>query len=212
MRKVLLDVNQVEFGRFAGVTKQAVSNWERGVSVPDRHALRALARSKRISADWLTDGIGEPFLPSGIFETADMYNIDPSAQVRNELPLISWTEALSWDAARMSEAADRTLVRASRPFSSGSFALSVTGDAMEAPAGTSFPNGAIICVDPAMEAKDGSYVVIRPDGGEALTFKQLVVDAGRRYLKPLNPRYPITEIGDCAVVVGVIRQMILDFS
>lgn len=66
-----------------------------------------------------------------------------------------------------------------------------------------FWDGEIIIVDPERNAKHRDYVVVRLDGGEA-TFKQFIVDAGRKYLKPLNKRYPILEITQDAVICGVV--------
>jgi len=42
-----------------------------------------------------------------------------------------------------------------------------------------------------------------PQSKEA-TFKQYVLDGDIRYLKPLNPQYPLVEIDDSTHVCGVI--------
>ena len=75
-----------------------------------------------------------------------------------------------------------------------------------------FPNGSIIIIDPAVEPRQGSFVVVRLDEAEQATFKQMVIDGGTRYLKPLNPRYPLMEIRQSATVCGVVRQMVMDFE
>jgi SOS-response transcriptional repressor LexA len=46
-------------------------------------------------------------------------------------------------------------------------------------------------------------VVRREDKREA-TFKQLVIDGSRRFLKPLNTRYPVIEITTEVKVLGVV--------
>jgi SOS-response transcriptional repressor LexA len=53
-------------------------------------------------------------------------------------------------------------------------------------------------------------VALLADAGQ-VTFKQLVID-GRRYLKPLNPRYPIMEMDDRMATCGVVKQMIMSFD
>ena len=92
----------------------------------------------------------------------------------------------------------------------GSFALKVEGDSMVNPllGGVSFPPGAIIIVDPSQPVKAGDFVVATdPRSGEA-TLKQLVSDAGRWFLKPLNPAYPTTEIGGPVTpVIGRVVEL-----
>ena len=57
-----LGLNQEELGRLAGVTKSAVSQWERGLTQPQRDALMALQSRKRINPDWVIHGKGSPFI------------------------------------------------------------------------------------------------------------------------------------------------------
>lgn len=80
------------------------------------------------------------------------------------------------------------------------FALYVRGDSME----PEFSEGDIILVDPAEEAASGDFVVVRLDDEAEATFKQLIIDGSRRYLKPLNPRYPIMEVTTSATICGVV--------
>lgn len=74
------------------------------------------------------------------------------------------------------------------------------------PGQKSYPEGVIIFVDPNKPYENGSRIVARdPISGEA-TFKQYIEDAGRKFLKPLNPQYKIIEISGeihvCGVVIG----------
>jgi len=57
-----------------------------------------------------------------------------------------------------------------------------------------YHNGDIIFVDPDISAAQGSDVIVRLENSNEATFKQLVVEGSRRYLKPLNPRFPVIEI------------------
>jgi SOS-response transcriptional repressor LexA len=92
------------------------------------------------------------------------------------------------------------------------YALRVVGDSMTNPHGSpSFPEGTVIILDPEREAAPGKYVVVRQKGDSEVTFKQLVRDGGRFYLKPLNPRYPILEMNEDAVICGVLVQAVMDF-
>lgn len=57
-----LGVRQPEFGKFAGVSKAAVCNWEKGKTKPQRDALLSLKKSRNISPEYITSGAGQMFL------------------------------------------------------------------------------------------------------------------------------------------------------
>lgn len=132
------------------------------------------------------------------------------------VPLITWNEIQTWQ--RLADTNEpKTYTQwlpVSNVHSKKAFALQVNGDSMEAPSGTSFPNGALIVVDPDKTPTNKSYVVVNLNEKEnnSTTFKQLIIDGNRRYLKPLNPRYPILELSDNAVIIGIIKQMVLEFD
>lgn len=56
-----LDLTQEAFGKLAGVSKAAVSQWESGRTKPERDALLSLKRKRGISPEWITSGKGEMF-------------------------------------------------------------------------------------------------------------------------------------------------------
>ncbi len=80
------------------------------------------------------------------------------------------------------------------------YALRVLGDSMS----PEFDHGAIIIVDPAGIVENGAYVVAQHD--DEYIFRQLVIDAGRYFLKPLNEAYDSVEIPAVDAVVGVVVQ------
>ncbi len=81
---------------------------------------------------------------------------------------------------------------------------------MTASAGVSIPDGAIVIVDPDIEARNGSIVVAKLEDNQEATLKRLVIDGPYRYLKPLNPIYqPIHINGNCHIV-GVVRKFEFD--
>ena len=141
-------------------------------------------------------------------------NVAPARDLRNEVPLISWVQAGDWrnleDNFHAGDAERWVATNAS--VGKHSFALRIVGDSMTNPGGApSFPEGTIIIVDPEREASTGRYVVVRQKSDTECTFKQLVRDAGKHYLKPLNPRYPLLEMLPDAVICGVLVQAVMDF-
>jgi DNA polymerase V len=84
--------------------------------------------------------------------------------------------------------------------SSEPFALQVLGDSME----PEFEDGIIIVIDPTGVIESGRYVLAR-DEGEYI-FRQLIIEDGRYFLKPVNEAYETREVGGLDVVKGVIVQ------
>ncbi len=80
------------------------------------------------------------------------------------------------------------------------FALMVLGDSM-AP---EFLEGEIVVIEPAGEARDGSYVLARVD--DDWIFRQLRRDGAGWQLAPLNASYPVVAIADLTPVRGVVIQ------
>ncbi len=78
---------------------------------------------------------------------------------------------------------------------------------MHNPAGRpSYADGDIIFVDPDREAKNGDRVIVRLDDQQEGTFKQLLVEDGRKMLKALNPEWKprYVEINGNATITGVV--------
>lgn len=70
----------------------------------------------------------------------------------------------------------------------------------------SFRDGDIIFVDPSRDAENGSLVIVKLVDSQEATFKQLVMEGKRRFLKPLNPAWPeqIIELSPDATISGVV--------
>lgn len=80
------------------------------------------------------------------------------------------------------------------------FALRVLGDSMQ----PEFAEGEIIIVEPAGNVSSGCFVVAVHD--DEYTFRQLVIEAGRWFLKPLNDAYPTLEVAGIEAIKGIITQ------
>lgn len=91
------------------------------------------------------------------------------------------------------------------------FWLLVEGDSMTAPAGLSVPEGTYVLFDTGREAMNGNLVIAKLEDSNEATFKKFVNDGGRRYLKGLNPAWPLIPInGNCRIIgVAVQAKMML---
>jgi SOS-response transcriptional repressor LexA len=126
------------------------------------------------------------------------------------VPVISWVQAGQWTEVMTSFSAADAEEWVACPVAHGprTFVLKVRGESMCNPhARRSFRDGDLIYVDPDKSAENGSLVVAQVDEGAEATFKQLIIEGERRYLKAINPAWPepiqsiTTETTICGVVI-----------
>lgn len=87
------------------------------------------------------------------------------------------------------------------------FVLKVEGESMFSPSEPkSFRPGDYIFVDPDRQPENGSLVIAKKDSEAAATFKQLIIDGEKCYLKALNRDWPerIIEIDKDTRICGVV--------
>lgn len=195
---------QSELARALNVSPQTVNNWEaRGVS---KQGLVTAQQSLGCDAVWVETGVGSMEFRSSILRNNSNVSFKQEHVPRGRYPLISWVSAGVFSEAVEPYNRDEieTWHETTVASSVNSFWLEVKGDSMTAPVGLSIPEGMIILVDPEVPPTNGKLVVARIEGQNEATFKRLVVDAGRAFLKPLNPQYPMLEIADDCKIVGVV--------
>jgi len=123
--------------------------------------------------------------------------------IRRLLPVISWVQAGEW--MEISEGFvpqyGQELLPCPVPCSKDSFVLRVRGESME----PKFHDGDLIFVDPHVEPVSGKYVVVMIEESGEATFKQLITEGERQYLKALNPDWPnrIIELDRAVRICGV---------
>lgn len=191
-----LGMSEQQFADAVGVSRGAVQQWEKaGGTAPKR------SNQPRV-AELLGISVGE-LLSGGP-------NISQGSIVRAEVPLVS--EVVAGDYTVIDNFKPRgnfETVPVTVQVKRHTYALRVHGDSMVGETGDSFPDGAIIIVEPDMEALPGDYVIALNEQNQT-TFKQLVKDGGEFYLRPLNTRYPIKPLG-AAKVIGVVREFTKQF-
>lgn len=198
-----------EIASLCGVANSAVTQWITGESKSLRpENLYALAKATGFRAEWLAIGEGAEV------EKADS-NVGEARQPVESYryPVISWVAAGAWaEAVEPYPAGFSDRYEFSEYDSKGAaFWLEVKGDSMTSPAGQSITEGTLILVDTEAEATAGKLVIAKlPDSNEA-TFKKLVNDGGRLFLKPLNPGYPIEPFDERCRIVGVVVRALQKF-
>ena len=150
------------------------------------------------------------------YEIAEEQAIYDLGQINKPLrfplvPLLKWEQIHPWLAELTGYALDDRTQLLPVPLALGkkAFALSVLGDSMEAHTGISFIENSIIVIDPEYLATPGAFIVCSFGEDPRAIFKQLIQDGNKRYLKPLNTRYPLLEVDNTLKIIGVVRQILI---
>lgn len=191
-------------------TTQAVSKWLNGEAIAEADSMIALSGWLGVRREWLEYGV-PPKKDAAADQSAFFSESGNVAEISarfGKVPLISWVQAGAWCEPANAESYDvDSWISCPVPISKNGFALKVRGDSMTNPgSGRSYPAGCIIFVDPEIESLVGDRVIARVPRTNETTFKILAEDAGRQYLRPINPQYPIIDISEetyiCGKVVG----------
>lgn len=147
---------------------------------------------------------------AGLVEPPPGYYNAHEARIKGKLPLISRVQAGAWtqivDNFQPGDAEEWIPC----PFNHGpnAFVLRVEGTSMYNPGGDkSYADGEFIAVDPSREARNRSMVVVRENGDQSATFKQLLIEPDGTYLlQALNPNWPrrIMPMPENSEIVGVV--------
>jgi len=202
-RRTALGLSQAQLAEKSGVSQVTIQHLESGRNSTSKKLLD-IARALGVTAEWLASGEGP---------RREASNVAPVSQQPESFryPVISWVAAGAWaEAVEPFPPGYSDRYELSDYDSKGvAFWLEVKGDSMTSPVGTSIPEGMLILVDTEAEAIPGKLVVAKLADSNEATFKKLVEDGGRRFLKPLNPAYP-TEmcLEGCRIVGVVVRATI----
>ena len=196
--KKLMEAKKIsgkEMAAHCGITPGAVSSWFSTGRI-SKEKLALVADLLKVTTDDLISG--------------DAYQqhepIDTTHGIHGLVPLIAWVQAgygvSAVDNLHPGEGERiETTYRARRH----TYALRVNGDSME----PKFPQGCIVIVEPEENPQHGKFVIVRQNGDEP-TLKQYVEEGSNKYLKPLNPRYPIITMGPDDVFCGVVKRVEMD--
>lgn len=185
-------MTQAGLAERVGVKPPAVTQWETDKTKLSGENLLIVAKELGVSPDYIVHG-GD----------MDQANVTTGPDIRGQYPLISWVAAGAWSDISEIHPAEATLYPCPVKCSRQTFVLRVQGISME----PLFRDGDLIFVDPQAEWRHGAYVVARLDDHNEATFKQLIIEGGQKYLKPVNPNWPEQVIainGNCTIVGPVV--------
>lgn len=200
IRPRLADVCDIKYqsvkGWFDGSTKTIQAN-----------NLSKIATHWGANLDWLVSGKGSMDAQPGnvVAEPAGPYG---TGSISRRAPIIQFDDIGKWmgEQSAMNSQNNNETHPAPNEAGESAFWTRVTNDSMIGQAGLSFPAGTLVLVDPDYPADPGRMVVARQAGTGQVTFKQLVEDAGKLFLKPLNHHYPMIQIDDQWEIIGAVRK------
>lgn len=190
IRRKKLGLTQAELAEIADCSQQTIQKLESGLINNPRN-IEALAAALQTTPEYLRFGVGE------------LDNATVVASAGNYLPLISMVQAGVWTEIQELPPLDVELYPCPIKCSQHSFIVKVEGESML----PRFEEGDLIYVDPEAQVENGSYVVARLDDENQATFKQLIIDGNKKYLKALNPDWPNKFVpinGNCTIVGKVV--------
>ena len=187
--------NQSEFAKSIGEPQAVISrffmDW-------DNKNSRKIGEKKARAIE-LAAGMPNKYLDTEILDHPN--TLSYTAKTLRKIPIISKVQAGHWmENSNPYEIGDfEGEIETSANVSESSYALKVTGDSMH----PTIPEDSIIVVDPLRHPENGQIIVVRQNGDSEATVKRLVIDGGKKYLKPDNDRYPIMEMLEDAHFCGV---------
>lgn len=188
-------LSQVALAKSVGVSNVAISQWERSETEPKGDNLMSLSSALGCSPNHLL--YGDP-LDNNISYVSP-YNPGNRYPVLSKVQAGAWAEAVEAYAIKEVD----IWLESDAHIQGDAFWLEVDGDSMTAPMGLSIPEGTFVLFDTGRAAINGSLVIAKMIDANEATFKKLVIDGGQRYLRGLNPQWPMLPINGNCKIIGV---------
>lgn len=161
-------MTQEEFGKLAGVSSMAVSQWENGRAVPRMGAVEKIAASLRIAKSDIIEGEG-----LGADSRFTSNRIPVKGMPMGRVPLVGNTHAgkacLPEELDEFPEVEVPQFLIDRDP---GSYGLEVDGDCMDRVC----PPGMVAVVQPGVAARSGDVVVATIDGADSIMRRMTVIN------------------------------------
>lgn len=193
-------ITQERLAEMLGKTQGAIGHWLTGRREPSIEDIAAIMKilgmnEIRLSSDGT---VADP--SSG----TNVTSIEPYYPGR-KYPVLSKVQAGAWaEACEPYTVKDIDLWLESDAHTQGdAFWLEVEGESMTAPAGLSIPDGTFVLFDTGREPMNGNLVIAKLTDDNEATFKKLIIDGNQKFLKALNPQWPMMPINGNCKILGV---------
>ncbi|EPF3432839.1 LexA family protein [Escherichia coli] len=205
-KKKELGITQYSIADELGITQGAVGHYLNGRNALNVEVASGFARLLQVSIADFSQSIA-----AKVAEQAESLKSDANVSYAGEYragkryPVLSSIQAGSWcEACEPYTIKDIDVwLESDAHIQGNAFWLKVEGDSMTAPVGLSIPEGTFVLFDTGREAINGSLVIAKLSDSNEATFKKLIIDGGNKYLKGLNPAWPLVPINGNCKIIGV---------
>lgn len=122
------------------------------------------------------------------------------------VPILNWSEAATWPKTTKIMK-DYKMISTDVELSKNSFALIVPDEGW-----MNFLPGSFLIIDSSIQPAHRDFVVIHKQGQQNATFRQLLIDEDKKYLKPLNRDFQTTIFDESYKIIGVMVQIRMDLK
>ncbi|MGL4725742.1 MAG: LexA family protein [Scandinavium sp.] len=205
-KKKLLGVTQQSIADELDITQGAVAHYLNGRNPLNPSIARIFAQQLQIPVEDFSPSIARELASMGMMgfnESIAPYTVN-AIPVKG-YPVLSRALVGPWYEASESfsvQDVDQWLYSDARILGKA-FWFKVDEDSMTAPTGLSISEGTFVLFDTGREPVNHSLVMARLSGTSEATFKKLVIDGGKSWLRGLNPQWPFTPIDSTCQMFGV---------
>ncbi|KMV67625.1 peptidase S24 [bacteria symbiont BFo1 of Frankliniella occidentalis] len=203
-KKKQLNVTQYTIADDIGISQGAVGHYMNGRIALNVPMVTAFARILQVQASDISPSLAREVSKYASTVDENVSGFRPYVP-GVKYPVISKVQAGAWaEACEAYTLKDIDLWLGSDAHIQGdAFWLEVEGDSMTAPAGVSIPEGTFVLFDTGRDAINNSLVIAKLSDSNEATFKRLIIDGGQKYLKGLNPQWPMVPINGNCKIIGV---------
>ena len=202
-KRIELGLTQAQLASLVGISQQSLQKIEDGKTQNPRKIV-ALSKALECDIEWLESGEYTELKESIPRYKSEKVKPLQANQIQAR-PVITHDQAANWPTFNVDTEQTKWMYTEYSE-SDKSFWLKVVGDHMTSPSGSSVPEGYFIFVEPSLTPQNGDLIVAKMLQSNEITFKKFVLDAGRVYLKPLNPLYHAIEATKDIQVIGVVKE------
>lgn len=205
-KKKVLGVTQQSIADELDITQGAVGHYLNGRNPLNLPVASVFARLLKVNVEEFSPTLAKELSDMGLARISEPSVSYVSGFIPGKrYPVISSVQAGSWCEAIEPYSLKEVDVwlDSDAHIQGNAFWLRVEGDSMTSPAGLSIPEGTFVLFDTGREPINGSLVIAKLSDSNEATFKKLIIDGGQKYLKGLNPQWPLISINGNCKIIGV---------